>query len=62
MDKKMMVIIAKKAIEKRWDFETLTYCDDMHGNEQFADDVWELVEECDKIGRNAFYIKYPITK
>lgn len=30
----------------------------MHSNEQYADEVWEYVEECDNIGRIAFIQKY----
>lgn len=54
-----MVRIAKRAINKRWDFETLKYGDDMYGKESLAEEVWELVEECEQIGTIAFYKKYP---
>ena len=54
-----MIRIAKRAIDKRWDFEALKYGDDMYGRESFADEVWNLVEECEQIGTIAFYEKYP---
>jgi len=54
-----MISIAKTAINKRMDFETLKYSDDLYGKEDFAEDVWEFVEECDEIGSKAFYEKYP---
>jgi len=59
MNKEEMIWIAKKAIEKRMDFETLKYSDYMYGKESLADEVWQYVEECDEIGRGAFYEKYP---
>lgn len=59
MDQARMLKIAKKAISKRWDFETLKYSDDLYGKEEFADDVWAYVEECDEIGQAAFFAKYP---
>jgi hypothetical protein len=30
----------------------------MYGNEQYADDVWEYVVECDDTGKIAFIQKY----
>jgi len=54
-----MIRIAKRAIDKRMDFETMKYGDDLYGREQFADAVWQYVEECDEIGRKAFFTKYP---
>ena len=59
LDKDDLIRIAKRAIEKRWDFETLKYGDDLYGNEDIAEDVWAFVEECDEIGQKAFYEKYP---
>ena len=59
MEQQEMIRIAKKAIEKRWDFETLKYGDDLYGKEKFADEIWFFVEECDDIGQAAFFAKYP---
>ena len=59
MNKSEILRLAKKAIEKRWDFEQLKYGDDLYGKECFADDVWEFVEECGRIGTVAFNVKYP---
>lgn len=59
MDKAEMVRIAKIAIDKRMDYETLKDSDWMYGKEDLTDDVWAFVEECDKIGRAAFWAKCP---
>ena len=59
MKQEEKIRIAKRAIDKRWDFETLKYGDDLYGKEKFADDVWAFVEECDEIGKKSFYAKYP---
>ncbi len=40
MERQEMLRIAKRAITKKWDFETLKYGDDLYGKEKFADDVW----------------------
>lgn len=61
MEQSEMLRIAKRAIDKRLDFETLKYGDDLYGRENFAEAVWEFVEECDEIGTKAFYEKYPNT-
>ena len=58
MEEEEMIIIAKTAIDKRMDYETLKYSDDLYGKEEFAQDVWAYVEECEKIGRDAFFKKY----
>lgn len=58
MDKSEMISIAKRAIEKKWDFEDLKYGDDLYGRESFTDEVWNLVEECEAIGTVAFDEKY----
>jgi hypothetical protein len=59
MEQQEMLRIAKRAIEKKWDFETMKYGDDLYGKEKFADEVWSFVEECEEIGRAAFWAKYP---
>jgi hypothetical protein len=59
MDKAEMIRIAKLAISKNMDFETLKYSDYMYGKESLTDDVWEYVDECREIGTKAFREKYP---
>jgi hypothetical protein len=58
--KKKMIKIARRAIEKGWDFETLKYGDDMYGKESLAEYVWDYVEECKRIGTTAFDAKYAV--
>ncbi len=58
MEQQDAIRIAKIAIERRWDFEQLKYSDYLYGIEDQADAVWELVKECDEIGRTAFFEKY----
>jgi len=58
MEKKDFIKIAKIAITKRMDYETLKYSDWMYGNEDKTEDVWKYVEECDRIGQAEFNKKY----
>lgn len=58
MEKKEMVRIAIKAIEKKLDFEELKYSDYLYDHEGDIDAVWEYVEECERIGTIAFFEKY----
>lgn len=58
MEASELIYLASKAFDKGWDFETLTYGDDLYGKEQYADEVWEYVEELQEEGRRAFYEKY----
>lgn len=60
MNQQEMIRIARRAVDKGWDFETLKYGDDMYGKESLADDVWEYVEECKRIGTDAFDAKYAV--
>lgn len=53
-----MLWIASKYADKGYDFEQMKYGDDLYGKEQFADEVWEYVVECNEIGTTAFYEKY----
>ncbi len=53
---------ASVAIGKRMDYEQLKYSDYMYGNEDKTEDVWEYIEECEKIGREAFKEKYKTYK
>lgn len=62
MGKNEMIEIAKVAIRKRLDYETLLYSDYLYGKEQHADDIWEFVAECDQIGQAAFIEKYGALK
>ncbi len=59
MEEKEMIWIAKIAIDKKMDYETLMYSDYLYGKEEMVDDVWEFVSECESIGTVAFYEKYP---
>lgn len=59
LSKAEMTQLALKAFDKRWGFEQLKYGDDMYGMEHLAHDVFDLVEECQQIGRIAFVAKYP---
>ena len=58
MEQQEMINIAKRAIRKGWDFEMLKYSDDLYGKEALADEVFEFVIECRKIGEDAFAAKY----
>lgn len=58
MTKEQMINIAKSAMNKSIDFETLYYSDYMYGEESLSDEVWKLVEECREIGTIAFSEKY----
>ncbi len=58
MEKSEMIKIASMAIEKGLSYENLYYCDDMYGNEDLTDDVWEYVVESMEIGTTAFKEKY----
>lgn len=58
MDKSEKIRIARKAVTKHMDFETLKYSDYLYGRTYNADDVWEYVVECNEIGAVAFDLKY----
>lgn len=58
MERAAMIKLAKRAGEKRLDFEQLKYGDDLYGKERLADDVWDLVEERNRIGSDSFDAKY----
>jgi len=60
MNQQDMIRIARRAVSKGLDFETLKYGDDMYGKESLADDVWDYVEECKRIGTDAFDAKYAV--
>lgn len=58
MEKQELINKASYAIMKGYDYEKFMYSDEMYGQEEFMDDVWEYVEECEEIGRVAFREKY----
>ena len=58
MTKQEMIKVARLAVDKGWDFETLKYGDYMYGKESLTDEVWEYVVECKRIGTDAFDAKY----
>lgn len=62
MELEEIVWIASVAIGKRLDYETLRYSDYMYGKEDEIDTVWELVTECDEIGRGAWRAQYHMYK
>lgn len=58
MDKKEMIQIAKIAIEKKMDYETLMYSDYMYGKESLMDNVWKYVIEAEEQGMEWFMKTY----
>lgn len=58
MEKSEMLWIASKYASKGYNYDQLKYGDDLYGREQFADEVWEYVNEYKEIGSTAFREKY----
>lgn len=58
MEKSEQIWIASIAAQKGYDYESLYYSDYMYDNESETDAVFEFVDECNEIGRSAFYKKY----
>jgi hypothetical protein len=58
MDKKEMIQIARRAIDKRMDYETLRYSDYMYGKENLTEEVWEYVIEAEEQSMNWFMETY----
>lgn len=58
MEKKEMIQIARTAIEKNMDYETLRYSDYMYGKESLTEEVWEYVIEAQDEGMNWFNEAY----
>ena len=58
MEKKEMVQIARTALDKNMDYETLKYSDYMYGKEKLTDDVWEYVLEAKDMGELWFHNTY----
>ena len=53
-----MIKLAKLAWEKGYGFEQFKYSDYMYGQESFADEVWDFVDEIKSIGIIEFDSKY----
>jgi hypothetical protein len=53
-----IIKLAIRAFDKKWEYETLYYSDDLYGHEKDANEVWTYVEELEDIGRKAFLEKY----
>lgn len=58
MEKAELINKASYAIMKGMDYEKFMYSDEMYGQEEFTDDVWEYVDEYKEIGAIAFREKY----
>jgi hypothetical protein len=58
METSEMIYLASKFAEKGLDFETCMYCDDLYGQEDEIDPIWEYVIEYKEIGSIAFKEKY----
>lgn len=58
MTEERIIWVATWAAYKRYDYETLRYCDYMNGYSEFLDDVWDYVTELQEIGTTEFYEKY----
>ena len=41
MTKNELIQLAKRAVDKRWDYEQLKYGDNLYGKESLVDDVWQ---------------------
>jgi hypothetical protein len=52
------IYLASKFAEKGWDYETCYYGDDLYGQEEEIDEIWEYVLEFKEIGRKQFKEKY----
>jgi len=58
MTKRQMVNIAKIALEKNMDYETLYYSDYLYGKEHLTDEIWDYVIKAKDNGLNWFYEYY----
>ena len=58
MNEDQKIKLARKAVDKGWDFETLKYSDYLYGKENDAESVWEYVKLCKSIGTVAFDARY----
>jgi hypothetical protein len=58
LSKSEMIWIASKAFEKNISYEDLYCSDDMYGNENQIDEVYEYIIEAKDIGRVAWREKY----
>lgn len=58
LTKAELLFIATKMNAKGYSGDDVYYSDDLYGNEDQADDVFEYMSELADIGRIAFYEKY----
>lgn len=58
MTEKQKIDIAKTAMDNNMAVEDLRYSELMYGKEELTDDIWDYVEECQRIGSYRFYEKY----
>lgn len=58
MNKSEFIYLASIVIGKGYSYETMKYSDYLYGKENFIDDVWAYVLECQDFGKIAFYEKY----
>ena len=50
MTKGEIVKVASYALMKGYDYETICFCDEMYGKEEFMDQVWDIVIEAQENG------------
>jgi len=67
MELKDKLFLASKSFDKGWDYETLSYSDDLYkysGQEKevLLDEIWEIVDEISSFGTFAFKEKYKYYK
>jgi len=58
MDEAELIFLASKYVQKNYDYDTMYYCDDFNGKEEFARPCHNYMVEFKEIGRKAFYEKY----
>jgi hypothetical protein len=63
MKESEIIFLATKAFDKGWDYETLSYGDDLYRfkdeeKEDLLEKIWEYVEEIESYGTIAFKEKY----
>jgi len=58
LEKADLIWIASKMFAKGYDEDEVYFSDDLYGNEDQSDAVFEYMEELSETGRIAFYEKY----
>lgn len=58
MNEDQIIYLASKFAAKGTDYEKAMYSDDLYGQEDYMDDIWEYVIEYQEIGSIAFKDKY----